>query len=90
MWGMVLFLAAFAFLFFWKTTFVTRIAAGVPLAFVLGMCVWCIADSWEQNQWWSATVFELLRKQWDKLLGCVGHITVSRKTAKNSELQNQV
>jgi hypothetical protein len=76
MWGMVLFLAAFAFLFFWGTSLVTRVAAGVPLAFVVGMCVWCITDSWEQDAWWFKALFELLGTHWDRLSDSIRHISL--------------
>lgn len=51
MWAMVTFLTAFMFLFFLKTSVLTRVFSGVPLAFVVGLFAWCVMDGWEDG-WW--------------------------------------
>lgn len=55
MWGMVTFLTAFTFLFFLKTSLATRLLSGIPLAFVLGLIIWCVTDNWEEG-WWFTSV----------------------------------
>ena len=55
MWGMVTFLTAFTFLFFLKTSLVTRLLSGIPLSFVIGLIVWCVTDNWEEG-WWFTSV----------------------------------
>jgi hypothetical protein len=88
---MVLFLAAFAFLFFWRTTVFTRIAAGVPLGFVITMCIWCIEDSWEQDgAWWFRALFQLLERRWDKFLEWIQRFVLFRPTTKTPESSAQV